>query len=139
MHPVFVSGSRRHERQPDPKMPELPVVQNLNRNVFKGTASAEMHVRLPAFLDIAFHSPGQGFDPHRPYHYSGSRPIGSAGGRERTVGPSQRFRFQLPRRDKPRASRQMCDWGDDHARKRSASRGPRSQNSRQLVVVQGLG
>jgi hypothetical protein len=49
-------------------MPELPVIQNLNPTVFKTTTSAEMRFRRPAFRGIAFHSSGQGFDPHRPYH-----------------------------------------------------------------------
>src|ERR1700736_6340854 len=51
-------------------MPELPVIQNLNPAVFKTTTSAEMRFRRPAFRGTSFHSPEQGFDPHRPYQPS---------------------------------------------------------------------
>ena len=53
-------------------MPELPVIQNLNPTVFKTTTSAAKRLRRPAFREIAFPSPGQGFDvhcPYQPHHY----------------------------------------------------------------------
>ena len=40
-------------------MPELTVIQSLNRTVFKATTSAEMRFRRPALRDIAIHSPGR--------------------------------------------------------------------------------
>jgi hypothetical protein len=48
---------------PDPKMPESPVIQNLNRTVFKAITSAEMRFRRAAFRCIAFHSLGKVWIP----------------------------------------------------------------------------
>ena len=51
-------------------MPELPVIQSLNRTVFKSTTSAEIRFRRPAFRGIAFHIPrGKGSIPTAPTNH----------------------------------------------------------------------